>query len=82
MQGAQPPQLGTNTLTTWSPGFRSSTPGPTCTTSPEDSCPSASGITRGRSPLMTDRSEWHSPATLIRTSTSPVPGGSSSTSVT
>jgi hypothetical protein len=30
---------------------------------------------------MTDKSEWHRPAALIRTSTSPVPGGSSSISV-
>ena len=39
----------------------------------------ASGITRGRSPLITERSEWQSPATLIFSSTSPGPGGSSST---
>jgi peptide/nickel transport system substrate-binding protein len=35
---------------------------------------------RGRSPLITDRSEWHSPAAPIFTSTSPRPGRSSSTS--
>ncbi|MCY1547264.1 hypothetical protein D9M68_833100 [compost metagenome] len=80
MQGLQQPQLGTNTMATWSPGFRSVTPGPASTTSPDDSCPSTIGTPRGRSPLMTDRSEWHSPAALIRTSTSPKPGGSSSIS--
>ncbi|KAG1165183.1 hypothetical protein G6F35_018930 [Rhizopus arrhizus] len=68
-------------MATWAPGFRSVTPGPVSTTSPEDSWPSTMGTPRGRSPLITDRSEWHSPAALIFTSTSPVPGGSSSISV-
>ena len=78
--GPQWPQDGTNTQTTWSPRARSSTPGPTSSTMPAASWPSAIGIGRGRSPLITDRSEWHRPAALIRTSTSPGPGGSSSSS--
>ena len=45
---------------------------------PDASWPSTMGITRGRSPLMTERSEWHSPAAAIFTSTSPGPGASSS----
>jgi hypothetical protein len=36
------------------------------------------GIGRGRSPLITDRSEWQSPAATTLISTSPGPGGSSS----
>ena len=52
--------------------------GPTSSTIPAASCPNAIGIGRGRFPLITDRSEWHKPAALIRTSTSPGPGGSSS----
>jgi hypothetical protein len=71
-----------NTMTTWSPGTRSGTSSPTSSTTPADSWPSAIGIGRGRSPLMTDRSEWHSPAAAIRTSTSPRPGPSSSTVAT
>ena len=35
--------------------------------------PSAIGIGLGRSPLMTDRSEWHRPAAAMRISTSPGP---------
>ena len=80
MQGTQPPQLGTNTRMTWSPAARPFTPGPSSTTSPAASWPSTMGIGRGRSPLTVERSEWHRPAALMRTSTSPSPGGSSSTS--
>jgi hypothetical protein len=46
------------------------------------SCPSAMGTGRGRSPLITDKSEWQRPAALIPTRTSPSPGGSSSSSST
>ena len=38
------------------------TPRPSSSTTPAASWPSAIGIGRGRSPLMTERSEWHSPA--------------------
>ncbi len=76
--GRQWPQLGTNTMTTWSPFLRSSTPGPTSSTTPAASCPSAIGIGRGRLPSITDRSEWHNPAAAILTRISPGPGGSSS----
>ena len=53
---------------------------PAAATTPAASCPSAMGTGRGRSPLMTDRSEWHRPAAAIRTSTSPWRGGASSSS--
>src|SRR5262245_12981875 len=79
-QGSQWPQLGTNTMTTWSPFFRSSTPGPISSTMPAASWPSAIGVGRGRSPLITDRSEWQRPAAAIFTSTSPWPGPSRSIS--
>ena len=78
--GTQCPQLGTKTSTTWSPFARSSTPSPSASTMPAASWPSSMGVGRGRSPLMTERSEWHSPAAAIFTSTSPRPGGLSSTS--
>ena len=41
--GRQWPQLGTNTMTTWSPFARSSMPGPISSTTPAASCPSAIG---------------------------------------
>ena len=81
-QGTQWPQDGMNTITTWSPTSRSRTPSPSCSTMPAASWPSAIGSGRGRSPLMTDRSEWQSPAALIATRTSPGPGASSSISST
>ena len=77
-QGWQWPQLGMNTTTTWSPASRSCTPAPVSTTTMEASRPS--GIGRGRSPSMTDKSEWHSPAAAMRIRTSPAPGGARSTS--
>ena len=42
--------------------------------------PSTMGVWRGRSPLMVERSEWHSPAAFTCTSSSRGPGGSRSTS--
>ena len=58
----------------------SSTPGPISTTSPAASWPSTIGITRGREPSITERSEWQSPAARTRTRISPGPGPSSSSS--
>jgi tetratricopeptide (TPR) repeat protein len=55
--GGQWPQLGTKTRMTWSPGTRSVTPSPSCSTTPAASCPSTIGNGRGRSPLITERSE-------------------------
>ena len=53
---------------------------PVSTTSPAASWPSAIGITRGREPSITERSEWQRPAAPTRTSSSPGPGGASSSS--
>src|SRR5690348_14073931 len=78
--GAQCPQLGTKTSTTWSPFARSSTPSPSASTTPAASCPSNIGVGRGRSPLITERSEWHRPAAAIFTRTSPRAGARSSIS--
>ena len=44
------------------PAAKPSTPAPASTTSPAASWPSAIGITRGREPSITERSEWQSPA--------------------
>src|SRR5690606_31982232 len=82
LQCGHEPQAGTNTSTTWSPGRTSRTAGPTSTTTPAASCPSAIGTGRTRLPSTTDRSEWHTPAASTRTSSSPSPGGSSSSSAT
>ena len=51
-------------------------------TCPRASWPSSIGTGRTRLPSTTDRSEWHTPAASIRTSSSPGPGGSSSSSPT
>src|SRR6218665_1920880 len=80
MQGMQWPQLGTNISTTRSPARRSVTPAPVLTTLADASWPSASGKGRGRTPVITERSEWHRPAATIFTSTWPGPGSSSSSS--
>ena len=80
LQAMHSPQLGANTITTWSPAATSCTPGPHSTTTPAASCPSTMGVCRGRSPLMLERSEWHSPAAFTCTSSSRSPGFASSTS--
>ena len=74
VQQPQRPQAGTKENTTCSPGTNSVTPGPTSTTTPVASWPSAIGIGRGRTPSITERSEWHSPAAVTRTRISPGPG--------
>jgi len=79
-QGWQLPQPGTKSMTTWSPTSRSVTPSPSAWITPAASWPSTMGVSRGRSPLMMDRSEWHTPAAATLTSTSPGPGGARSTS--
>src|SRR6476661_1947290 len=56
-------------------------PSPTSSTIAAASWPSAIGIGRGRSPLITERSEWHKPAATILISTSSRPGGARSTVV-
>jgi len=80
-QRRQRPQAEPNWKTIWSSGLMSWTPGPASTQMPEPSWPSTIGTGRGRSPFSSERSEWQRPAPPILTSTSPGPGGSSSTSM-
>ena len=77
-QGGHFPQAGTKPSTTWSPGARPVTPGPTSSTTPAPSWPPMIGRGTGMSPVSRCSSEWHMPdaASLIRTS--PSLGGSSS----
>src|SRR4051794_5858001 len=79
-QGSQAPQAGTKAMITWSPTSKPSVFAPVSTTSPAASWPRTIGITRGREPSITDRSEWHRPAAPTLTSSSPSPGPSSSSS--
>ena len=57
-------------------------PAPSASTRPLASWPSSIGTGRARLPSTTDRSEWHTPAASMRTSTSPGPGSSRSSSPT
>ena len=77
-QGGHFPQAGTKPSTTWSPGARPVTPGPTSSTTPAPSWPPMTGRGTGMSPVSRCSSEWHMPdaASLMRTS--PSLGGSSS----
>src|SRR5690606_18727333 len=57
-------------------------PGPVASTTPAASWPRTTGTGIGRAPSTTDRSEWHTPQSVTRTSTSPARGSSRSTSPT
>ena len=81
-QGTQAPHDGTKAKTTWSPGRTVLTPTPTSSMTPVASWPSAIGSGLGRAPVTTDRSEWQMLAAVMRTRTSPAPGGSSVSSST
>ena len=81
-QLGQRPQEGMKPNTTWSPGFSQLTPSPTSSMTPAPSWPPMIGSANGRSPVTRCSSEWHMPDAAIFTSTSPGPGGSSSTSST
>ncbi len=72
------PQAGMKPNTTWSPGLRSVTPGPTSSTTPAPSWPPMIGSGTGMSPVTRCSSEWHMPDAASLTSTSPSLGGSSS----
>jgi len=54
--------------TAWSPGRRSSTAGPTASTTPAPSCPSTSGSGTVHSPSAACRSEWPTPLASSSTS--------------
>ena len=66
---------------TRSPTARSVTSLPTFSTTPVPSCPSTTRPA-GSVPLITDRSEWHTPLAVMRTITSPGPGSIGVTSST
>src|SRR6056297_1110326 len=77
------PQAGMKPNTTWSPGSRPVTLGPTSRTMPAPSCPpisGGSGEAPARSPVTRCSSEWHMPDAFISTSSSPDCGASSSMS--
>ena len=79
-QPVQSPQRGRKVITTRCPTVIPGTSLPTCSTIPAASWPSSIGTGRRRLPSTTERSEWHTPATSTRTSTSCGPGSSSSSS--
>ena len=57
VQALQLPQLASVVMTTWSPAWTLSTPGPTDSTMPAPSCPRTEGGFQGIVPSMTERSE-------------------------
>src|SRR6516165_12820720 len=69
-------------ITTLSPAATLDTPAPTAATMPAPSWPSTPGAGNGMSPSRASASVWQTPDATIRTSTSPAPGSSSSTSAT
>src|SRR2546430_2222636 len=73
-QYQQAPHAGTNVETTRSPVFTWLTSDPTQSTVPAPSWPRIVGGGSGNVPLVTDRSEWHTPLAPISTTTSPGPG--------
>src|SRR5699024_1329826 len=70
-----------NEHTTWSPGSTLVTPGPTASITPAPSWPPTIGNRGGSEPSDRCRSEWHRPAAVYLTSTSPGPGSSRSSSM-
>ncbi|OGL00279.1 MAG: hypothetical protein A3E31_14990 [Candidatus Rokubacteria bacterium RIFCSPHIGHO2_12_FULL_73_22] len=64
----------------WSPGLTLATPGPTSSTRPAASWPSAIGSGSVQSPFMMCQSLWQMPAALTRTRASPALGPCCSTS--
>src|SRR5579885_601294 len=77
-QARHVPQLAMVAITTWSPGFTDRTAEPTDSTMPAPSWPRTDGAFQGMVPLMTDRSEWQTPAASILTFTSVGPGSATS----
>ena len=73
-------QPGMKVKITWSSALKPRTALPTSRTIPLASWPSTIGVWRGREPLMTDKSEWHSPAPFTSTNTSSSAGPASSSS--
>src|SRR5688572_29791192 len=68
---------------TWSPGASPTTPAPSASTTPAPSSPSTMGTgTPCQLPSAACRQLWQTPLAVMRTSTSPARGASSSTSST
>src|SRR5690606_8168042 len=83
LQNRHSPHSAVYSGITWSPGSTLVTPSPTSTTMPAPSWPSTAGNTpSGSSPDRVKASVWHSAVWVIRTSTSPLRGGSTSISTT
>ena len=74
------PQYGSHEQTTWSPGLTPVTPSPTSSTTAEPSWPSTIGIAWRWTPWTACESERQTPEAAIRIATSPVLGGSRSSS--
>src|SRR3982074_1934466 len=77
MQNQQLPHAGDQFNKTWSPAPTLVTPGPTAITVPAPSWPRTAGIGWSSVPLASERSEWQTPAAVIRTRTSPSAGAGS-----
>ncbi|OLE22898.1 MAG: hypothetical protein AUG49_17605 [Catenulispora sp. 13_1_20CM_3_70_7] len=73
-QAAHWPHGGFQHTMTWSPTETRVTPSPTATTSPAPSWPGTNGTGCGSTPVMADRSEWHTPVARMRIFTWPGPG--------
>ena len=78
----QRPHEGMNETEIWSPTANSVTPSPSSVTTPAPSWPPTVGRGAGRVPSKMCSSEWHMPAAVVLTKTSPASGGSSSISST
>ena len=74
LHARQVPQLARVATTTWSPTLTERTSAPTASTTPAPSWPRTTGGGNGIVRLMTDRSEWQTPAAPIPTRTSLGPG--------
>ncbi len=79
LQDGHVPQAGSQHISTRSPADRPSTPSPTSTISPAPSWPGTKGAGCGSTPLIADRSEWHSPVARTRMRTLPGPNPTAST---
>ena len=82
MHSAQRPHDGAHESVTWSPTATPVTPSPSASTTPAPSWPSTAGHGVSAVPSIAFWSEWQTPLAARRTSTSPGPGGASSTSWT
>src|SRR5690606_22094241 len=81
LQNRHSPHSAVYSGITWSPGLTLVTPSPTSTTMPAPSWPSTAGNSpSGSSPERVNASVWQTPVWVMRISTSPLRGGSTSIS--